>query len=395
VVARVTGPAPTGFIVELFEGSETSPTDTRNRPEDATKAAFGNLKQGTEYTISVKARNKVKGAAHVASDAVTVTATTKAPPGAVTNLTASKTGGTWIVVTWNAPDPAPTGSYSVELFEGSDTSSTDAKNRPGDATKVAFDNLKPGTEYTISVEAKNKDKGAGLIEGAAATVTATTKAPPGAVTNLSIKKVTSNSMEAHWDAPDPAPTAKYIVELFKGSETSPTATQNKSMNATSATFTGLEAATSYKVSVKAQNEDKGADTIAGAAATATASTKATGSGLPNKPPTLDVAVAYNSSDSSKYTMTITWGEPANGGKAITKYYVVIMKLGEWDRANQEYTRDRSRADRAETTPSSRTHTYADGEVDVDYEVKVRAVNSEGKGPWATYQLSVSPKPSTG
>ena len=215
---------------------------------------------------------------------------------------------------------------------------------------------------------------------------------PGAVTSLTLGKITSNSMVATWEAPSPAPTGSYIVELFRGTDTSPTITLNRAKGATKAAFTGLTAATSYTVKVKAQNENSAGKT-AGTQVTKTASTLAAGTGLPGAPTNIAFATSYNTSDSSKYTMTVTWDAPArNGGKAITGYRVVILKLGKWDRTNQEFTKDEGRVADGETTAASKTFTYSTAEVDVTYRVKVRAENSAGKGAWATQEISVSPKP---
>ena len=401
-------PAPTGpynIFAQELDASDQAVRTTRefHVAKHSRSTLIEGLKADTKYKVTVETVNRNKAGITLGGvatkDGTTLAAVS--PPGAVTSLAVDKVTGDRIVVTWTAPSPAPTARYVVQLFEGSNSSPEVTDYRPANATRAVFHRLsggatlKPGTEYTVSVKARNKVKGGDPIAGPAATVTATTVAipdAPGAVTNLALGKITSNSMVATWTAPSPAPTGSYIVELFKGSDSSPTIALNRAKGATKAAFTGLEAATSYTVKVKAQNENSAGKT-AGTQVTKTASTLAAGTGLPGQPTGIDFSTAYNTSDSTKYTMTVTWNAPAStGGKAITKYHVVILKLGKWDRSEQEFTKDEGRVAKGETTASSRTYTHSTAEVDVTYQVKVRAENSAGKGPWATQQIAVSPKP---
>ena len=380
-------PAPTGkYLVEIFDVSDgnTRKEVKKNIGKNATKARFKHLKPNTTYKVSVRARNYTEaGGFSAPSPRSLVSRTTNAKttaPGAVTNLTVSKTTYSSLEVTWTAPSPAPTGNYLVRVFNVDDgVTLTASKGVAKNATKARFDaGLKPDTYYSIRVAARNYTDEGGFSASPWNSVQTSTKAlptAPGAVGNLAFSKVTSNSLTVTWDAPSPAPTNKYLITLFQGSST----TAHKERNARKAHFTGLSTSTTYKVSVKAQNEKYGR-AFAGSASELSTTTKATG-GRPGAP--TNIRFSQPDIASSTYTLKIDWDAPtSNGGLAIDSYNVKVTERVYASRTSTEPTSE-TVVVQAKKRSSKRTHTYTGAKYGAEYEVEIRAGNSAGKGPWAT------------
>ena len=223
---------------------------------------------GETYTVSVQARNK-NGNDHVDlysdwSTAVTGTIEMKAvpsAPGPVTDLTVNKAFNTGVEVEWTAPDPAPTGGYLVEAYNAG-SRVVDKAQQPGSkATSAYIYNLTQGDSYTIRVKSRNWIEGVGYSDYSTVVgVSATTATPtaPGAVTGLAFDddKTYANSLAATWTAPNPAPTGKYIIELFSGSSAAGTPLTIRHRDPKlklEAKFTGLTKGTQYTIRVRAQN----------------------------------------------------------------------------------------------------------------------------------------------
>ena len=274
-------PASTGrYVIKVYTGSTATgtPVLTRYAQSDKTERTFDGLTGGTQYTVSVQAQNK-NNDGKTAGTAVTQTATTlaaAATPGAVTNLSL-KPGVERMTVSWTAPDPAPTGRYVIDVYEGSTASGAVVLTRyaQSDKTERKFAGLTGGTQYTVSVKAQNVS-GETKATGTAVTQSATTlaaAATPGAVTDLALKPG-AERMTVSWTAPDPAPTGKYIIKVYTGSTATgtPVLTKYATSDKTERTFGGLTRSTEYTISVQAQNVS-GETKAVGSAATATATTK--------------------------------------------------------------------------------------------------------------------------
>ncbi|MCY4564224.1 MAG: fibronectin type III domain-containing protein [Gammaproteobacteria bacterium] len=393
-------PAPTGrYIVKLFRGNSATGKPVVEDPhlsKKKSKLNFINLDAGTAYTVSVTAQNDNGIGGPVAGTAVTKTATTLAAvaaPGPVTNLTAETVTGSKIAVTWTAPDPAPTGSYLIELIEGGEIAHTKTRNKG--ATKAIFNYLKKGTSYTVKVTARNKVTEFDFITAADVEVTTTTTdlpAKPGTVTLAA--SATSNSIAFTW-TPIAELTGGYVAELFEGAGTTTVQTKNRGKKSGMVLFRDLTPGTSYTVKVKAYNKNSVGMTD-GDQVSKTESTKATGNGLPGKPTNVADDVTRSTTDDAKYSVTVTWDAPAsNGGKAITQYFVILYKLGKWDRTNSEYNhypKSEQKIERVVVQASAaRSYTYATAEVDVSYLVQIRAKNSVGAGLRAIHEFSLAPK----
>ena len=190
---EVPDPKPTGrYIVEIYAGSSATGTavQTKEVRPGNTKTFFPELAENTQYTVSIKAQNK-NDEGETAGTAVTATTTTLTlppRPGPVTNLALGKITSSSMVVTWDPPDPAPTGRYEVTVEEVTADNTLVARIRNFYVGKrldsVEITGLKSSTWYYVSVEPYNENKIAETIGTSRGTRATTLAAPtaPGAVT---------------------------------------------------------------------------------------------------------------------------------------------------------------------------------------------------------------------
>lgn len=264
-------PAPTGgYHIKWDHGPGTDVLQESWSKKN--RASLIIYEEARSYRVSVTAHNEnVLG--RKAGPTAKATATKEppspppSPPGTVTGLTLSQTeDGEILIVSWTPPNPAPTGRYLVELFEGTDDSTPAVlwKRLKGNATtKTRFVAAGgPGSTYTVSIKSRNRtDDGGNSAWSTTVTKTKTMQAPPapGAVTGLSISKITKHALTVTWTAPNPAPTGKYWVEVYVGNDTSGTRLglitvgPKKELKVR---WVGLKRGTTYTVSVKAHNKIK-------------------------------------------------------------------------------------------------------------------------------------------
>ena len=398
-------PAPSYYEIDVFEGANVADTttelDANNNPravawttrgKSATSARLV-LTLGKTYTVSVRARNHAEADGFkepiVSEWSTPVKGTIEMKPlldapGPVTGLTVKQAYTSGVEVEWTPPDPAPTGYYWVEAYNTTSRVVEKSWSPGSKATSAYIPNLAENTAYTIRVKSRNCVKGVGCSDySTVAEVSVTTATPtaPGAVTGLAFDsdKTTATSLVATWTAPDPAPTGKYIIELFSGSSATGTPLTIRHRDpglALKAKFTELTKSTQYTVRVKAQNayDHK---IVAGVAATATGTT-GPAAGLPGRPINLTfVASAFSSTG---FTMTVSWDSPLGtnlGGRSVQKYYVRIALRGEDGMENSE---------RVSKTPTARSHSFGMSYC-TEYRVQVRTVTAIGVSAWATAWVS--------
>ena len=397
-------PAPSSYDIDVFEGVVTdtiTELDADNLPralhwttrgKNAVSARF-TLELGKTYTVSVKARNhqEVSGFRGVfVSDFSETTATIEMKdvpdaPGPVTGLTVKQVYTSGVEVEWTAPDPAPTGRYLVE-WDNTQSGVVENALYGSKATGAYIANLAENSGYTIRVRARNWIEGVGLSDySAVAEVSATTARPPapGVVTGLAFDadKTTSTSLVATWTAPDPAPTGKYVIELFAGSSATGTPLTTRYRDpglAREAKFTGLTKNAQYTISVRAEHAYSH-ERVAGPAATATATTGAAG-GLPGRPTNL--TFGSTTTTATSYSETLSWTAPADttlDGVAIEKYIVRVYRRG--DGGLEKVFGPVVHA------PAQTTYQLRDLEYCTEYRVQVRTKTSNGVSPWATTWLT--------
>ena len=291
--ANNAGTPVTGYVVRNAAGEQVCTTT------GALTCSVTGLTNGTTYTFTVMARNKVgDGGVSPSSDGVLVSTVPSAPTGQIAVF-----GDRSITVSWTAPADnggAPITGYVVANSAGTLGCTTNGE------TSCVVTGLTNGTSYTFRVLAIN-GSGRGATSGyTIATVPATVPNPPTTVTTV----FADASATVSWIAPADnggSIVTGYTVTANPGVRSCTTA----SVTATTCVVTGLANGTSYMFTVTATNK-------AGTGAASDASAPVVPATVPDQP--TDVATSF---DVVAGTMTLTWNAPAwNGGSAITAYSVL-------------------------------------------------------------------------
>ena len=235
-------------------------------------------------------------------------------------LTATASSSSAINLTWTAA--AANGSaltgYTVEYKLSSDINYT-SSSVGASVTTQSFTGLAAGTSYDFRVSATN-----GVGTGTAGSATKSTLGTaPGTPTGLATTSVGSTTVGLTWVAPasvGTSPITSYLVEFKK----STTNTWTKgTVGATTATLSGLTAATLYNIRVSATN----ASGTSAASGTLNATTTANAATVPSAPRSLAAATANIYSNQ----LALTWSAPSStGGSAITSYSVQQLVGANWN-----------------------------------------------------------------
>jgi hypothetical protein len=276
---------------------------------------IGSLKDGTTYTVYVKAVNQ----AGFTGDVVSGNATTPTVPSAPTNLTltsGSSIGSKSIKAEWKAPssDGGQGGggitSYIVNWYitGGSTTSIAISSNN----LSYTIGDLTNGTSYNVYVQAVN-DVGTGA---ASETKTQTPYGPPSAPTGLTLTSGNSQ-IKVDWTAPTDTGGSTidyYIVSWYNGATFIGSDNTLDGQSPGTYTITGLTNGTTYTVNVQAHNTAG----FTGAAASGTS----TPASVPSAPTNLSVLPGTYRS------IFVNWSPPtSDGGSAITYYTISWYEEG--------------------------------------------------------------------
>jgi len=294
------GASITGYTVTSSPGSFTASTT------GATTTPVTGLSNGTPYTFTVTATNRVgTSPASAASGSVTPGSV----PGAPTGATAIASDGQ-AAVSWTAP--ASDGGYAITGYTVTSSPGGLIGSSSGSQTTATVTGLTDGTPYTFTVTATNSI-GTGPSSNPSTPVTPIGR--PGAPTGVTAAPGNANALVT-WNAPaaNGSPITSYTVTPYiSGTAQSPT-TVNGSPPATSVTITNLTNGTPYTFQVTASNSvgTGSAGSTVGSVTPATIPT----------PPTSVSASAGNA------TATVTWQLPtSDGGSAITGYTVTPYAAG--------------------------------------------------------------------
>ena len=209
----------TQYDVRRDEGTSTELAKT------ATSSQFTGLRAGTTYSLEVRARNP-EGASGWSRLSVTTI------PPTPSGLSASATT-TSLTLTWS-------GSRGATSYEVKRSGSTTEKRKASSSRSHKFEGLNGDSEYTLFVRALNTSGAS-----AWATVKKTTerlKDP----TNVSADNATSSSLRLNWGGVSEATS----YEVKRSGSTN---VETKTSSARSHEFDGLDANTSYTLSVRALN----------------------------------------------------------------------------------------------------------------------------------------------
>ena len=353
-------------------------------------AAILNLLQGASWEAQVRATNAVgTGAWSQAGAGHTGPARFVSAVNGV-----NKNDGLWRVVSVRLTKDLLPGTAAVA---GTLTVAVNGADRPtgggfGSDGRIVFAVTSPfqaGDTITVSY-----DKSAGTpnfvdIDGeevasfSGKTVENTVPAAPSAPGKPSTPTVTQVSgkraLTVSWTAPSSdggAPVTDYDLRYFKGTTDATndddwTVTGEVSA-ATSATLTGLDASSGYRVQVRAKGpggagpwSDSGSATT-GSGATAPAAPA---------PPTV-AAVA------SKTDLMVTWTAPSTGGSAITDYDVRYFQGSADPTDEADWVTENRSSGLSRTASTALTRTVSGLKASTAYRVQVRAGNAQGEGPWS-------------
>ena len=229
----------------------------------------------------------------------------------------------------------------------------------------------------------------------------------GALTGLTLTSDAPGTLTATWDAASPVPT-DYRVDWAKSDEDYQSWKVDNghvypAADITTATITGLEHETDYKIRARARyyRGEHEETPWGGPWATATI----TVAGEPEPPPTPEPAEeepvqqppredpapedttpaagtieTLAAADDNTGQLVLTWGSPAAPNATPTDYHV------NWGKTTEDYPADTATDGNAH--PTTTTHTLPDLDYDTDYNIRVRARYTDGEnagspwnGPW--------------
>lgn len=280
----------TGY--EVFLNAATQGTVT------TTSKVFTGLIPGTNYSVTVRARDAA-GNWSVQSQALPVTtATDSTAPSVPTGLAASSISTSGFTVSWTAStDNVGVTGYEVFLNGASQGTLT--------TTSKVFTGLAAGTNYSVTVRARDAAANWSAQSSPLSVNTLADSTAPTTPTNLVSSAVTVSGFTVTWTAStDNVGVTGY--EVFLGGVTQGTVTT------TSKVFTGLQPATSYSVTVRAR--DAAGNWSATSAPLSVATLSDTSA------PSVPTGLASSAVSSSGFT--VTWSASTDN-VAVTAYEVFL------------------------------------------------------------------------
>jgi hypothetical protein len=292
--------AITSYLVRVYRGGAVAKSVKLGA--GATSARVTGLFNGTAYTVTVAATNKVgTSAASSASSAVTPMTVPAAP-----RIGKPVPGNTSVAVSWAAPPNnggSPVTGYTLHVAQRGAT--VGSLGAAAGTTNMTVTGLTNGTPYTFTVTATNA---VGTGPSSARSVVVTPRTVPG-VPVLGTATPGKSSAVVRWTAPADnggSAVTGYVLRTYQGATL--VKTTRASTTARSATVTGLVNGTAYTFTVTATN-------IAGAGPESAATGEVTPRTVATAPRTV---VATSGSRSA----TVQWAAPvSNGGVELTSYIV--------------------------------------------------------------------------
>ena len=288
------GSAITGYVITQVQSGVTR---TYSAPAAARNLTIPSLTNGLTYTFKISAQN-IAGLSLISSESVTVTPW--GPPAAPSPISVAPRDSA-VLVSWSHPvntDPEST-TYVVTASPGGQTCEVTGE------TSCVVTGLTNGYPYSFSVIATNYS---GSSSRSPSSINITPAAVPGAPTDV-VAEIGRLSAFVYWIAPidnGGAPIIKYTVSASGSDKTCVSAT-------TSCQIKGLSQGVSYTFTVKATN-------AAGEGPASDASAPLLIGQVPDAPNSI-----FGISGPSQ--VTVSWGEPANGGSEIDSYLVTSTPGG--------------------------------------------------------------------
>ncbi len=328
----------------------------------STSHTITGLTNGNSYEVQVRAVND-QGSGPWSGSASATPATIPSTPDSPT-LTA---GNTQLGVTWTAPNTGGSAitRYELQYLKGNSGAWTLISSGIGTNTSHTITGLTNGNSYKVQVRAVNAQGTGEWSPSASATPVAVPMAP-----TAPTLAVGNTQLTVAWSAPtDTGGSAITRYELqYRTGGGAWTLISSGIGTRTSHTITGLTNGNSYEVQVSAVNDQGNSPWSRSSTAT------------PNIAPNAPAAPTLTEGNAR---LTVAWSAPTdNGGTDITRYELQYYQTGRsWQRKIID-------------SGTSTTHTITGLTNGNSYEVRVRAVNAKGAGPWsgsATATPDIAPR----
>lgn len=331
------------YTIQVYAGSTLERTLNVNATVQTDYSyVVSNLNPGTVYTFRVIAQNyaSLSSVAGV-SNAISIPAVV-VPPAAVENIRSTSATTNSVTVVWDAP--LNNGGSAIESYKWSISNENDGVVASGTTTDtfVTVEDLNLFTGYTIKVEAVNS-KGTGASASANVSTLADKPSIP-TITGVTPLSPTSTEITVRSFNDGGDSNITYTVSIFVNGEQagSETSTNGKVV------FNNLTLSTDYTVEILATNS--GGTSEPGASSFST--------------PYTSGPVTFNTTETERYTATVSWNAPENPGSyAVEGYYVSFLNS-----QNQAVQETRVDADvKSITVETTENGVFRDGQT---YTVKV-------------------------
>ena len=304
-------------------GSTYSKTFSTPASDNPTFTINDSLEAGTEYDITVNAKD---AAGNTSADSSSITLSTASaadlPPGDITTLEQKE--GTLssdsLTLQWN-PVTDPDAGDHVHYKIKKDTDAT-IEVTSGN-TEYKFDNLTSSTSYNIKVWAEDDSGLSGGSKEASFETEGVNTPPPDIEEGTFVQKSgseSSTSLTLQWDAvtdPDAGDTVSYVIKIDNG----PDAGVEKTTTSTEYTFSQLTASTNYNVEVWAV-DSSGASSL-----NHTTKTFTTEEDTGNTPPT-DVDSSLRPDTITSDSIKLKWNQSTDADGDDVNYKATIKGSGD-------------------------------------------------------------------
>ena len=362
-------------------------------PGDVLSATPANAAGNNEYVIVVTATSGVAPRTQTATQELTITVTNvNEPPGkpAAPTVTAVAATPTRLDVSWTAPGntgPAIT-DYDVQYRAGTTGAFTDA-NYDGTPTNTTLTGLTVGTSYDVQVRARNTE-GIGPWSDSGSAATATDAAPTftSSATFAVVENTTAVGTVIATDANSGDSVTGY--EITGGADSAKFAITNAGVltfiaapdydtpgDLVSTTPVNAAENNEYVIVVTATSGSGARELTATQQLTITVTDV-------NEPPGKPAAPTVTAAAATPTQLSVRWSEPTNTGPAIddydVRYLADVTSTGDFIDAHYDGTADST--------------TLTGLKASTSYQVQVRAISPEGKGPWSdagTAKTAVQPE----
>ena len=328
---EVTGLPPiTGYGVRYRKSSETAWTSHAHAGANTTATITG-LEAETGYDVQVQATNDEGTSDWSLSGSATTPAETVIAPSAPAAPRVSAASETSLTVSWSAPSDLGSASsiadYDLRYYAGTadpaveadwiEEGEIDGPPDPGGGVSATITGLEPGTAYRVQVRAFGRIESPWSASGSA-TTPAETVIAPSAPAAPRVSAASETSLTVSWSAPsDPGSAssiADYDLRYYAGAA-DPAAEADwieegeidgppDPGSSVSATITGLEPDTAYRVQVRAFGVAESPWSASGSATTPP--------GEDTTRPTVAITSAATFPANAPFTVTLAFSEPVSG-----------------------------------------------------------------------------------